>query len=186
MNRIVKIIALVLLLAMLASSLFVALAASEVKELPRADDVAGERTGVADYTLTTLDGKELRLSSLRGKPVLLDFFSATCQHCQAHAPFIVEMARKYPTLTVINLASNNQFVDGEKVEEYRRAANIKNTIAYAPYALFAAYLQPNEQGIVGVPQAVLFDAQGKITAHFTKWTDADKPAIEAAIAKQIK
>lgn len=188
MNRTTKIIALLLVLAMLVTSALVAFAAPVrgVNELPRADDAAGSTTGVPDYALQTLAGSELRLSSLRGKPVLLDFFSATCQHCQAHAPFVVDLARRYKDLTIVNLAANNPYVDSEKVEAYRQAAKIENTIVYAPSELFALYLAPDENGVIGVPQAVLFDANGKLVARFTKWQDTDKPAIEAEIAKNLK
>jgi len=188
MNRITKVIAFLLVLALLVTSAIVAFAADTkgVNELPRADDASGSTTGVPDYALQTIAGSELRLSGLRGKPVLLDFFSATCQHCQAHAPFVADLARRHKNLTVINLAANNPFVESEKVEAYRRDAKIENTIVYAPSELFALYLTPDENGVIGVPQAVLFDSSGKLVARFTKWQDTDKPNIEATIAKHLK
>lgn len=175
MNRTTKVIAFLLVLAMLVTSALVAFAAPSggVNELPRADDASGSTTGVPDYVLQTVAGGELRLSALRGKPVLLDFFSATCSHCQAHAPFVVDLARRYKDLTVVNLAANNPYVESEKVEAYRQTAKIENIVVYAPSELFALYLAPDENGIIGVPQAVLFDANGKLVARFTKWQDTD-------------
>ncbi len=187
MKLLTKIVALLMLLALLVTSTLIALAAPlEINELPRANDVSGSVTGVPDYTLQTLDGNELRLSSLRGKVVLLDFFNAHCKHCQAHAPFVASLAKRYKNLTVVNLASNNPFVDADAVATYKTTANIDNVIAWTPQELFAAYLTPDAEGIIGVPQAVLFDQSGKVVARFTKWQDADKPAIETMIAKYVK
>lgn len=160
--------------------------ANEQLVLPRADDPAGTTTGVPDYQMDTLSGRSLRLSSLRGKPVLLDFFSATCPHCQKHAPFVAELAKRYRDrgLTVVNLSANNQYVDGELVQTYARDAKIEDEVAWTPHDLFRFYLQ-GADGSVSVPQAILFDAQGRFVARFDAWEEADKPRIEATIAKLL-
>src|SRR5689334_7703047 len=47
-----------------------------------------------DFTLATLtlhgEGKQLRLSDLRGKAVMLNFWSSSCGPCQQEAPFLQE------------------------------------------------------------------------------------------------
>ncbi len=39
-----------------------------------------------NFTLTTLDGKQVSLSDFRGKPVMLNFWYATCPGCLAEIP----------------------------------------------------------------------------------------------------
>src|SRR5262249_39386011 len=39
-----------------------------------------------DFTGTTLDGQKLTLSSLRGKPVLVNFFASWCTSCEHELP----------------------------------------------------------------------------------------------------
>ena len=39
-----------------------------------------------NFTLTSLDGKQVRLSDLRGKPVMLNFWYATCPGCLEEIP----------------------------------------------------------------------------------------------------
>ena len=48
-----------------------------------------------DIVLTSIDGKELRLSSLRGKMVLIDFWASWCAPCRRENPIIVETYHKY-------------------------------------------------------------------------------------------
>ena len=161
--------------------------AMTANQLPRADDATGAQTGVPDFELETVRGTKLRLSSLRGRVVLLDFFSATCPHCQKHAPFIVDLAKRYHDkgLVVVNLSSNNQFIDGEKVAAYMQAAGIENEVVWSPLELFKLYIAPNKEGVVGVPYVVLFGADGRAVARFASFEDADRPAIEGAIQKAM-
>lgn len=44
-----------------------------------------------DVEMVTLDGEELRLSELRGRPVLLTFWATTCPGCLAEMPHLIEL-----------------------------------------------------------------------------------------------
>src|SRR5260370_377251 len=43
-------------------------------------------TVAPDFTLTSLDGKQVSLSQFRGKPVMLNFWYSTCPGCLAEIP----------------------------------------------------------------------------------------------------
>jgi thiol-disulfide isomerase/thioredoxin len=48
-----------------------------------------------DIVMTSVDGKELSLSSLRGHMVLVDFWASWCAPCRKENPIIVETYQKY-------------------------------------------------------------------------------------------
>lgn len=48
-----------------------------------------------DFDLQTLDGKNLKLSDLRGKAVLLNFWATYCGPCKIEMPWFVELQKEY-------------------------------------------------------------------------------------------
>jgi peroxiredoxin len=48
-----------------------------------------------DFTMPDLDGKEVRLSSYKGKVILLNFWATWCGPCKAEIPGFVELQDQY-------------------------------------------------------------------------------------------
>src|SRR5579864_1393303 len=48
-----------------------------------------------DFILPQLGGQDLRLSSYRGKVVLLDFWASWCEPCRVETPHLIELQQKY-------------------------------------------------------------------------------------------
>jgi thiol-disulfide isomerase/thioredoxin len=48
-----------------------------------------------DFTLKDMHGKDLKLSSLKGKVVLLNFWATWCGPCRMEIPWFVELQEKY-------------------------------------------------------------------------------------------
>lgn len=48
-----------------------------------------------DFTLQTIDGQTISLSSLRGRPVIVNFWASWCVPCQQEFPLLVSAYQKY-------------------------------------------------------------------------------------------
>jgi peroxiredoxin len=64
-----------------------------------------------DFELTTLTGETVRLSALRGKPVILNFWASWCIPCQAEMPALQKVYAEYKDQGLQVVAVNMTFQD---------------------------------------------------------------------------
>lgn len=159
-----------------------------VPELPMADG-SGDvpEISVDLYTVPGVEaGSKLKLSSLRGKVVLLDMFLSSCPHCQDHAPHIVALYDKYKQrgFTVVSMATDDKSrPDAVKnVGKYIAKAKINYPVGQISYEIIAYYGDPKN---AGVPQMVLFGADGKMALRETGWDDALAKRLTQAVEEQV-
>jgi len=56
---------------------------------------ANAKTANLNFTLKDINGKDVKLSSLKGKVVLLDFWATWCEPCKLEIPWFAEFQSKY-------------------------------------------------------------------------------------------
>ncbi|MBS1787933.1 MAG: redoxin domain-containing protein [Acidobacteria bacterium] len=131
-------------------------------------------------------GDKLKLSSLRGKVVLVDMFLSTCPHCQDHAPNIVAMYNQYKAkgFTVISMATDDKSNPNaaKNVGRYVTKAKINYPVGQISYEIIAYYGDPKN---AGVPQMVLFGADGKMALRETGWDENVGKRLTQAIEDQL-
>jgi len=116
-----------------------------------------KETGLApDFTLKTIDGQEITLSSLRGKVVLLDFWATWCSPCRESIPHLVDLYKNYQEkgLQVIGMSADKG--DVEVVRRFSQSMEISYPIILAPEEVNRDY------GVTALPTTFLIDKEGKI------------------------
>lgn len=75
----------------------------------------GEGDKAPDFTLTTLDGREVSLSDFKGQKVILNFWATWCPPCKAEMPHMQEYYEQYhEKANVEMLAVNLTTIDNGK------------------------------------------------------------------------
>ena len=111
-----------------------------------------------DFVLDDATGKSIRLSELKGKVLLLNFWATWCGGCQVEIPWFVEFQNKYRQrgLAVVGVSMD---ADGWKsVRPYLKEKSVNYSIVIGNEELAKQY------GVEAMPVTLLLDRDGKIAA----------------------
>jgi thiol-disulfide isomerase/thioredoxin len=120
---------------------------------------ADDPTGFWQMRFPQLDGNELATASLRGRPLLLNFWGTWCPPCIKEMPELDQFAREFAPQgwRVLGLAVDNP----KAVREYLTRSPVSYTIALAGFdGTELATRLGNTQS--GLPFTVAFDKTGAI------------------------
>ena len=165
--------------------------AEDVPELPMPDGSGDTPEMIIDLLPNNVgpvvnQQKQIKLSSLRGKVVMIDVFLSTCPHCEEHAPHIVELYNQYRDrgFTVLGLATDNK-EDKDKLESVKAfvsLAKINYQVGFLTPEVIAYYMDNHDHG---VPQMVLFGPDGKMAIRRIGWNEKVSKEMRAAIEAQL-
>ena len=113
-----------------------------------------------DFTLTTFDGGTLRLSDLRGKHVMVDFWSSWCPPCREEAPVLADAYARYRGQGV-------EFVGvavWDVAEEAERFA--EESGAGYPAGVDTRGVIGVDYGLTGIPEKYFIDPDGRIVRKY--------------------
>lgn len=114
-----------------------------------------------EISLPTPDGRQLKLSQLRGKIVMLDFWASWCRPCRAENPNVVRLYKQYQSqgFEVLGI-SLDQTRDAwvQAIAADKLAWQHVSDLQYWKSAAAQTY------GVSAIPQTFLLDREGKIIA----------------------
>jgi thiol-disulfide isomerase/thioredoxin len=124
-----------------------------------------------DFSFLTIEGQTVRLSSLRGKNVIIEFWATWCPPCIKEIPHLVQLASEHARdeLVIIGISDED--------EETLRAFAAENSINYS-FATAQDLPAPYKQ-VTGIPTMFFIDRQGVIKNTVVGYHDYDTLKKEA-------
>ena len=130
-------------------------------------------TVAPDFTLSTVDGKRVTLSALRGRPVVIAFFASWCHPCEEELPVLERFQHdEAGNLAVIGI--NYQDLPSDTKAFVRRL-----------HVTFPALVEDadspiaEQYGVRGIPQTLFIDARGVVRGRV--YGETSRRALQPAI-----
>jgi thiol-disulfide isomerase/thioredoxin len=117
----------------------------------------GYATLAPDFTLESLDGQSVTLSSLRGKAVLLNFWATWCGPCKIETPWLVELQNQYGPqgLQIIGVEAGDDGKDD--IAKFAKDMGMNYPILLGKESVDDAY-----GGMPALPESFFIGRDGKI------------------------
>ncbi|MBR5176683.1 MAG: redoxin domain-containing protein [Bacteroidales bacterium] len=125
-----------------------------------AKDLLAKGTPAPDFTLQTLDGKELSLKDFRGKYVVLDFWASWCPDCRKDAPEVKSLWEKYGSDKVAFVGVSFD-TDKEKWGDYVKENGL-GWIHVSPLAKWKETQVSQDYKVNWIPSMYLIDPDGNV------------------------
>lgn len=134
-----------------------------------------------DFSLPSLGGQTVRLSDLRGKAVLLNFWATWCAPCRLEMPTMDKAYQEYKSRGLEILAVSLDAGSNSVVKNFMQELKLD----------FPVLLDPDMEVLrlyrmVGIPASFLIDKQG-IVRHrevgYRDWTDPESRRLLEAILR---
>lgn len=113
-----------------------------------------------DFDLKSLDGKDVKLSDLRGKAVLLNFWATYCGPCKIEMPWFVELQKEYGPqgFQIVGVAMDD--ASTEDIDKFAKDMGVNYPILLGKEAVGDSY-----GGINVLPTTFFIDRDGKLVAR---------------------
>lgn len=138
-------------------------------------------TGPApDFTLRTMDGKNLRLKEQRGRVVLVNFWATWCAPCRQEMPHLNRLYDKYRASGFELLAVN---VD----DDAGKAAGLSDKLGLRFPVLFDAEKKVSKlYDLSAMPSTVLIDRDGQVRHMHRGYRDGFENTYDQQIRALLK
>jgi thiol-disulfide isomerase/thioredoxin len=110
-----------------------------------------------NYTIKDMNGKDVKLSSFKGKVILLNFWATWCGPCKAEIPHLVELQKEYPNdLVVLGMSVDDPL---EKLKPFAEQYKINYPVLVG---LEREDVQDAFGPLYGIPVTFFIGRDGKI------------------------
>jgi peroxiredoxin len=130
-----------------------------------------------------MNGQVFDLNQLRGKVVVVTFWSTRCAICHSEIPKLNKLADKYRGQNVVFLALTTD--NESKVDTYLRSNQFNFNILPNSFGIVLQYADRDRQGNIdiGFPAHFLVNQNGQIEMKGSGWDKT--PELESKIARLV-
>ena len=170
-------------IAALAAAAVLLTGCSEPTLVKAAVKAEGERKMAPDFTLTDNNGKPVKLSSFKGKVVLLNFWATWCGPCKVEIPWFIEFQQAYRDRDLVILGVSFDDDGWKSVKPYMTAKKINYRIMIGNDDVAKLY-----GGVESLPTTLAIDKQGRVAStHVGLVSKSDyKNEIESLLQANTK
>jgi peroxiredoxin len=134
---------------------------------------AERRSPAPELVLPDLQGHPVSLASLRGRPVLLNFFATWCPPCLAELPELQALAQAQPDcLLVLGISQGTE--GARELAAFAKERGVTYPLLLDDGGAGASY------SVSSIPRSVLIDADGNIAGI------ADGTVTKAGVEKAVR
>jgi peroxiredoxin len=129
-----------------------------------------------DFELQTLDGKTVRLSDYRGRPVLVNFWASWCTPCREEFPFLQQLVNRHDDLVVLGVTEDTIASEAQ--------AFVRRKHATWPMLEDTGGQVAREYGVKPIPQTMFVDRDGTMTVRVNAALDLlPQTQLDAELAR---
>src|SRR5258708_38408928 len=118
-----------------------------------------------EFTVTDPAGKQILISSLKGKIVVMPFMFTTCPHCQREAQMLTKLQKESAARGVVVLGTVFNDASGPLAAQFVKEFNIGFPVGWANRDSVTSYLGLSVMDRWVVPQVAILDRKGNVVAQ---------------------
>lgn len=124
------------------------------------DNSAGE--SAIDFDLPALDGTPTRLSSYKGRPIILNFWASWCEPCENEMPELDNFYKKYSEdVVVMGVNITSQEMSEQSVRDFVDELDVSFPVLLDTEGIFRNYR------VMNLPTTYFIDSNGKILDSYS-------------------